>query len=69
MARLLRIIILLFILIVVAQSAWIARSRTTGWKESLRVVVYPINGDASATSDRHIAELKRDAFEPLAALK
>ena len=67
MARYLRIGILLFILLVVAQGAWIARTRTTEWKEPLRVVVYPINADASAAADAYLARLKPDAFEPLAA--
>lgn len=67
MARMLRIGILLFVLLVVAQTAWIARARTTDWKEPLRVVVYPINADASAAADGYLARLKPDAFEPLAA--
>src|SRR5450631_3502997 len=66
MARILRIGLLLFVLLVVAQGAWIARARTTDWKEPLRVVVYPINGDRSATADRYIQSLPRDGFEPLA---
>ena len=53
-------------LLAVAQGAWIARARTTDWKEPLRVVVYPINGDRSAAADRHIQDLQRDSFEPLA---
>lgn len=66
MARIIRIGLLLFVLLVVAQSAWIARGRTTEWKEPLRVVVYPINGDRSAAADRYIQHLPRDGFEPLA---
>ncbi len=66
MARVLRIGLLLFVLIAVAQGAWIARARTTDWKEPLRVVVYPINGDRSAAADGYIQSLRRDAFEPLA---
>ncbi len=66
MARFLRIGLLLFVLLVVAQGAWIARGRTTDWKESLRVVIYPINGDGSTAADRYIQSLSRDGFEPLA---
>src|SRR3954452_3447696 len=66
MARYLRIGILFFILLAVAQGAWIARNRTTEWKEPLRVVVYPLNGDGSAAADRYIQALPRDGFEPLA---
>ncbi len=67
MARTLRIGLLLFVLLAVAQGAWIARGRTTYWKEPLRVVIYPINGDRSAAADRYIQGLPRDGFEPLAA--
>ena len=65
MARILRIGLLLFVLVAVAQGAWIARARTTDWKEPLRVVVYPINGDRSTAADRYIQSLPRENFEPL----
>jgi hypothetical protein len=67
MARILRIGLLLFVLLAVAQGAWIARARTTDWKEPLRVVVYPINGDRSPAADSYINSLPRDGFEPLVA--
>jgi hypothetical protein len=63
--RKIRIAILLFILATVAQSAWLARSRTAEWRTSLRVVVYPINGDASATSARYIPEIGAGTFEAM----
>jgi len=66
MARIIRIGLLIFVLLAVAQGAWIARARTTDWKESLRVVIYPINGDRSAAADAYIQSLPRDGFEPLA---
>ncbi|MDB5810098.1 MAG: hypothetical protein JWN94_2220, partial [Betaproteobacteria bacterium] len=66
MARTLRIGLLLFVLLAVAQGAWIARARTTEWKEPLRVVIYPINGDGSVAADRYMQTLPRDSFEPLA---
>lgn len=67
MARALRIGFLLLVLLVVAQGAWIARSRTTEWKEPLRVVIYPINGDRSAAADAYTQGLRRNMFEPIAA--
>jgi len=67
MGKVLRTGLLLFVLLVVAQGAWIARARTTDWKEPLRVVIYPISGDRSAAADRYIESLPRDGFEPLAA--
>src|SRR4051812_42125549 len=66
MARIIRIGLLLFVLLAVAQGAWIARARTTDWKEPLRVVIYPINGDHSAVADRYIQDFPRDGFESLA---
>jgi hypothetical protein len=66
MARTIRIGLLLFVLLAVAQGAWTARARTTDWKEPLRVVIYPINGDGSTAADRYIEGLPRDGFAPLA---
>lgn len=66
MAKAVRISILLVILLAVAVSAWKARARTTNWDETLRVVVYPINGDGSAAADSHIAALRRGSLQPLA---
>jgi hypothetical protein len=39
MWRVARIGLLLFVLAVVAQSAWVARSRTAAWKRSVHVVI------------------------------
>ncbi len=66
MGRILRIGFLLFVLLVVAQGAWIARARTTDWKEPLRVVVYPINGERNAGTDAYIQGLQRETLEPIA---
>ena len=65
MWRNVRIAILLFVLATVAQGAWLARARTVEWNETLRVVVYPINADGSQASARYIANLRREAFEPI----
>ena len=65
MWRLIRIGVLLFILATVAQSAWLARSRTAEWKTSLRVVIYPVSADASATSAQYLVELRKTAFDPI----
>ena len=67
MTRTIRITLLLIILLAVAQGAWKARARTTDWTETLRVAVYPINGDGSGIADVYIAGLKRSSLEPLAA--
>lgn len=67
MAKTIRITLLLIVLVAVAHGAWKARARTTDWTETLRVVVYPINGDSSATADAYIGTLRRPFFEPVAA--
>jgi len=67
MWRWLRIAILLFILATVAQGAWLARSRTAEWKSSLRVVVYPVNGDGSRTSATYVGQLSNATFQPIEA--
>jgi hypothetical protein len=66
MVRFIRMGLLLGVLLAVAQSAWIARGRTTNWQEPLRVVIYPINADHSDATDKYIQSLPRDGFEPLA---
>jgi len=67
MWRVIRIVILLFILATVAQGAWLARTRTTAWDRTLHVVIYPINGDGSLPVERYIGELSGAAFEPIEA--
>lgn len=62
MFRHLRILALLLILATVAQSAWLARSRTTSWISPINVVIYPVNGDGSDVSGRYIAAIDRATF-------
>ena len=67
MWRWIRIAVLLFILATVAQGAWLARSRTAEWTSSLRVVIYPVNGDGSQASTAYIGQLRNSTFEPVEA--
>lgn len=67
MWRGLRIVVLLFVLASVAQTAWLARARTVEWKSSLRVVVYPLAADTSGVTARYITDLREGAFEPIEA--
>jgi len=67
MWRAIRIIVLLFILATVAQGAWLARTRTAEWDNTLRVVIYPINSDGGQTAARYIGELRDATFEPIEA--
>jgi hypothetical protein len=65
MFKALRITILLVLLLLAAGHTWLTRLRTTAWDLPLTAVVYPINGDGSATANRYIAGLTPDAFEPM----
>ena len=67
MWRGIRVAVLLFILATVAQGAWLARSRTAEWSNTLRVVIYPINADGGQATARHIEGLRDAAFEPIEA--
>jgi len=65
MWRRLRMGILLLILASVAQTAWLARSRTAEWRTSLRVVIYPIDGDGSPAAGAYTARLTTQAFDAI----
>lgn len=67
MWRAIRVAVLLFILATVAQGAWLARSRTAEWNNTLRVVIYPIGGDGSQATSSYIGQLGNAAFEPIEA--
>ncbi len=57
-----RILILLYVLLMVAGTAWLTKQRSTDWDKPLRVAIYPINGDGSQTTQRHIKTLRIDTF-------
>lgn len=65
MWRKLRILILLLILLFVALNTYFDRVYSTDWNIPLRVTVYPINGDNSATVDQFIARLPSDRFQTI----
>ncbi len=67
MWRKLRILALLFVLATVAQAAWIARGRTTEWNNTVRVTLYPINGDDSTAAGAYVGRLDAAGFEPIEA--
>jgi hypothetical protein len=67
MWRVIRIAVLLFILATVAQTAWLARARTTEWNDTVRVVIYPLNGDGSGVSAAYVSQLRDATYEPIAA--
>ncbi|MCW8929764.1 MAG: hypothetical protein OQL19_05965 [Gammaproteobacteria bacterium] len=61
----LRIFILLLILLVVAVGNLATQWRATDWDHSLRVVVYPINGDHRLETDEYIQNLSEEAFDDI----
>lgn len=62
MFRFLRIAVLLLIFVTVAQEAWLSRSRAVSWQDPLRVAIYPINGDGSATTASYLQHLEPSSF-------
>jgi hypothetical protein len=57
-----RITVLLLILFFVAVNTWLSQSRSTDWKNSLWVKIYPINADGSDESARYIESLDAGIF-------
>jgi hypothetical protein len=60
--KFIRITALLLMLVVVAGMAWIDKVRTTSWKQTVWVGIFPINGDGSAAAERYVGSLTRDDF-------
>jgi hypothetical protein len=62
MFKAIRVAILLFVLIFVAGTTWLAEARSTDWNNSLWVKVYPLNADGSDVSEQYIARLSVSQF-------
>ena len=60
--RKIRILILLCILIYVAADQYLAEYYSRSWQNTLSVVIYPINGDASKESQQTINNLSESKF-------
>lgn len=65
MFKKIRVTVLLLILVIVALNSWLDRVRSRNWEHSLRVVVYPINGDHSKIAERYIQTLDKTTFSPI----
>lgn len=63
--RVVRIIILSFILIGVALGSWLTSKRSTNWEQPLWIAIYPINADNSPVSQRYIDELELQDFQSI----
>jgi hypothetical protein len=62
MWKTLRVLLLLCLLGGVASTAWLERSRSTSWRQTLWVGVFPINGDHSAVAAQYIDALRESEF-------
>ncbi|HFD92267.1 MAG TPA: hypothetical protein ENJ22_03165 [Gammaproteobacteria bacterium] len=65
MFRKIRITLLLVVLFAVAMNAWVDRANSRNWERTLRVAVYPVNGDHSQASAHYIGTLEREDFLPV----
>jgi len=63
--RSIRITLFLLVLFFVAMNSWLTRLRSTDWNEPLWLVVYPVNGDASAATQDYIDSLDHDSFSTI----
>jgi hypothetical protein len=63
MIKNIRVLILLYILLMVAVAAWLAKARSTDWDKPLNVVVYAINGDGSRASQNYISNIEDSDFD------
>ena len=60
-----RITLLFLILAYVGIDTVLSNSRATSWKQTLRVVIYPINADGSARADEYISQLDLSQFDSI----
>ena len=66
MWKAIRICVLMFILVTVAQGAWLARRDATNWKDPVVVALYPINADGSERAEQYVRGIDRERFQPMA---
>lgn len=67
MWRTIRICCLLLILVLIAGTTIGDRYRTTGWRDTLWVGVFPVNGDGSVAAGRYLTTLDADQFADIEA--
>jgi hypothetical protein len=60
-----RVAILLLVLLIVAFGSWQERYRSTRWKDSLHVAIYPIAADGSPMTRAYIGALDGGRFMPI----
>lgn len=60
-----RITLLVLVLAYVGLDTFLSNARATSWKQTLRVVIYPINADGSEKADEYISQLDSDQFDSI----
>jgi hypothetical protein len=60
--KVIRITVLALLLVVVAAVTYIDKVRTTSWKQTLWVGIFPMNGDGSAVTERYVESLTVENF-------
>jgi len=60
-----RIGLLILVFFAVAVYTTCTNSRIAGWEETLKVVIYPINGDQSEQTEEFISTLDAESFRPI----
>ena len=63
--RIVRILILSFILIGVALGSWLTGKRSTDWEQPLWIAIYPINADNQTTTQHYIDQLEPQNFQSI----
>ena len=67
MWRAVRISVLLLVLLVVAGQAWLDRFNTTHWQRTVNVGAFPVSADASAATERYLAQLDQGKIDEIDA--
>ncbi len=65
MFKVIRIVLLLFVLTSVALGAWRTQTRSVEWKYALPINLYLINGDGSSATSDYLQTLTVDDFRPI----
>ncbi|MEP7243579.1 MAG: hypothetical protein ABI885_07815 [Gammaproteobacteria bacterium] len=62
MWKYIRVTLLLLLLLGVAGTTWLDRVRTTSWKDTVWVGIFPLNADGSEVAEHYIERLKAEDF-------
>jgi len=63
--RVLRISALLLILFLILLNSWLSQTRFSNWRQTLQVVIYPVNGDGRQATQAYIDALLPEHFEDI----